>query len=349
MKRYSIFKISVALFTMVLFFTSCYKEEITIGSAASDYFYVERNGASMMTLVRGNTESKKFLLIIHGGPGDSGISYYNPDMNKYIESRYAVAYYDQRDAGASQGNDNMKDISLENMVEDVRGLIKVLKKRYGQDIDIYMMGHSFGGLLSSAFMTTDNYQEMVKGWIYVDGAHDYTKNDSLTRLMLISEGEKQIALGKNIEEWGEIMQYCNEHPGNFSVEESMKYNSLAWKAQSLIEEIHKPESLGFPPLNSPTMMVPVTAKLSALVANGDFIKDIVHAGYCDVLYKVKLPVLIIYGKYDFVCPKGLGEELISLISSEDKQMVISEVSSHVPMNEDPEFFYSQVIGFIKNH
>ncbi len=332
-----------------MLFTSCHKEEITIGSEASDYFYVERKGASMMTLVRGNTESKKFLLIIHGGPGDSGVSYSRPDMRNYIESKYAVVYYDQRDAGASQGNDNKADISLENMVEDVRGLIKVLKNRYGQDINIYMMGHSFGGLLSSAFMTTADYQEMVNGWIYVDGAHDYTKNDSLTRLMLISEGEKQIALGKNTEEWGEMLQYCNEHTGSFSVEESMKYNSLAWKAQSLIEEIKKPVNLGFPPLNSPEIMLPVTAMLANSAANLDFIKDIVDASYSDVLYKVKLPVLVMYGKYDFVCPKGLGEELISLISSEDKQMVLSEVSSHSPMSQDPEFFYSHVIDFIEKH
>lgn len=348
MKKTSIFKISVALMGIVLLFTSCYEEEITIGSAASDYFYVERDGASMFTLVRGNTESKKFLLLIHGGPGDSGMSYSDNYMRSHIESRYAVVYYDQRDAGSSQGNINGEYLTVDNMAEDIRGLISVLKKRYGQDIDIYLMGHSFGGLLSSAFMTADGSNDLVKGWIFVDGAQDYSLNDSLTSFRLIQEGEKQISMGNHIEEWTEILNFCRDHKSNFNLEESMQVNTYARKGQSYIEDI-KDTIYGKISLDSPEFKIPLTANFGNQAVNYELIKDIIHASYSDVLYKVTVPVLAIFGEYDFICPKELGDELISKISSEDKEMVIIDKCTHSPMKQDPDFFYSKVVDFIEKH
>jgi pimeloyl-ACP methyl ester carboxylesterase len=331
----------------LILFTACHKEEITLGNNASDYFYVERKGASMFTLVKGNTLSKVFLLIVHGGPGDTGLAYSDEYIRSTIEPNYAVVYCDQRDASSSQGGNNEKNITLDNMVEDYLSLITILKQRYGSDIEIFMMSHSFGGLVSAAFMTSNNNQLLIKGLIYVDGAFDYPLNDSLTRVRLLAEGDKQVSLGKHTAEWNKIISFCNEHTGPFNFDESMKLNLYAWKGQSYMEEIHKSEDKVYLYSDGPENRIPFTASLVNSLANIKFSKRILNASYRNQLNKITQPVLIIYGKYDMVCPKELGEELYRLVGSTDKEMVISEVSGHSPMQQDREFFYDKVIAFIE--
>jgi len=342
----------ITLLIALLFLSACQKEVIEITNNVNDHFYVKNGLNSSMVRVRGNAASKIFLLYIHGGPGGDGLSYRNSYVENNIENNYAAVYYDQRNSGASQGANNLDELNLENMVDDIEKMITVLKHRYGSDIEIYMLAHSFGGLLSSAFMTTNNNQQLLKGWIYVDGAHDYAMNDSLTRSRLLVAGNEQIALGKKIEKWQEIVDYCNAHPNNFSFKESMKYNSMAWKAISYLKEGSSTNENSDDESAIEAIVedkIPITAYTLNMQANLEFAKELIHASYSDELYKVTLPTLVIYGKNDFVCPLELGEALFSSISSTDKEFVLSDISGHSPMDDDMVNFYNHVIRFIETH
>src|SRR5690554_1828223 len=102
---------------------SCQKEQIEIGTDVSETFYVENQGASMRVLVEGNTASKTILLFVHGGPGSSAYFYNTDYISNHIEDKYAVAYWDQRNAGASQGNNNanrLRHIYLQPAYNDGR-------------------------------------------------------------------------------------------------------------------------------------------------------------------------------------------------------------------------------------
>jgi pimeloyl-ACP methyl ester carboxylesterase len=59
-----------------------------------------------------------------------------------------------------------------------------------------------------------------------------------------------------------------------------------------------------------------------------------------------IPVLILFGQYDFVCPPGLGENLFSRINSTDKKIVISPISGHNIMFQDEVLFCKEVNEFI---
>jgi pimeloyl-ACP methyl ester carboxylesterase len=342
----------IIIIVALLILSACRKEEIVITNNVNDQFYVKNGQSSSMVRVVGNATSKIFLLYIHGGPGGDGFSYRNDYIVNNIENRYAAVYYDQRNSGASQGANNVAELTLENMVDDIEKLITVLKYRYGSDIEIYMLAHSFGGLLSSGFMTTNNNQQLLKGWIYVDGAHDYPMNDSLTRVHLMNVAKEQIALGNKTTQWQEIADYCDAHPDNFNFEESMKYNSMAWKAMSYLNEksdttTNNAENSIFEAMFK--YNIPLTASALNIQANIVFMKNLVHASYSDELYKVTLPTLIIYGKKDFVCPLELGQALYESISSTDKEFVLSDISGHSPMDDDKINFYNHVIRFIEAH
>jgi pimeloyl-ACP methyl ester carboxylesterase len=84
------------------------------------------------------------------------------------------------------------------MADDLKKVILVLKTRYGKDISVFLYAHSFGGALSAAFLTTDNNQTMVKGWIDVDGAHNFPLKDLESQKMLLNLGKTEKNAGRNV-------------------------------------------------------------------------------------------------------------------------------------------------------
>ena len=72
-----------------------------------DYFWVERENATMPVWVRGNIESNVFVIFNHGGPGSCGtlesIVEVNPGNGrmdhespfKVLEDKYAMVYWDR--------------------------------------------------------------------------------------------------------------------------------------------------------------------------------------------------------------------------------------------------------------
>ncbi len=195
--------------------SGCQKENITISGNVSEAFYVENAGASMRVLVKGNTASNTYILIIHGGPGASSYFYDTKYISKNLGEKFAMVYWDQRNAGASQGTDNGDYLHLNQMVEDLKKVIEVLKFRYGQNLSLFLLGHSFGGLIAADFVTRPGYQNMIKGLINVDGSHNYPLNDTLTRQMLLDEGNYQISQHRNAGKWQPIIDLLYKASGQF--------------------------------------------------------------------------------------------------------------------------------------
>ena len=123
----------ISIVFLVFILCTCQREKITIGENVTETFYLDNNGASMRILVEGNTSSHTFLIIVHGGPGTSSFIYNTEYIKQNIENKYAVVYWDQRNAGASQGNSNGDHLNLPQMTEDLKKVIQLVKIRYGQD------------------------------------------------------------------------------------------------------------------------------------------------------------------------------------------------------------------------
>lgn len=144
---------------VILDFSSCQKQDL---SDLVDVLHVRRNNADMPAYIYGNATEKIFLIILHGGPGGSGLEYRIGQYKEDLEEKYAVVYWDQRGQGMSQGNFDQSDITIAEIVEDVEALAITLRHKYGQDIQLFLMGHSWGGTLGSAVLTTENYQDIFR-------------------------------------------------------------------------------------------------------------------------------------------------------------------------------------------
>ena len=341
--------ILLALTFSLLGVAACQKEQITISEHADDTFYLKRADASLRILVRGNTASKVFMVIIHGGPGSSSYVYQTVGMAHIVEKEMAVVYYDQRNAGASQGNVSAGVFQLEEYGNDLSAVLKLLQFRYGADIKLFILSKSFGGMVASSFMTNGNNQDMIRGWLFIDASHNYQLNDSLTHEMLLRVGNEHLAANLNAEKWKPIVEYCvNNPPGPFSSHQSLLLNQYGWEAQKIIE--------GLEPYHHTVIQdaifcenLPITSYLLGRTNAADrrFNHSLNQIKFSDELKKVTTPVLVCFGKLDFVCPQGLGDDFLAHIGASDKQKIIFEKSAH--RFEEQDAYYHTFVQFVTAH
>ncbi len=340
---------NIFLYSIIsVFIYSCQQEKISISSNAQDVFYVENDGAKMPVLVEGNTASKIMVLFVHGGPGGTGIGFNNDEaMSKYLKSQYALAFWDQRGAGTSQGNGTL---SFDAYVSDMEKVISVLKYRYGADIKLFVMSHSWGGLIAPAFLTKSDNQKGVKGWINVAGAHNYYLNDSLTRAYLLSFGKTQIAQNIHTADWQPIVDYCQVNIPNYDYAMSQNYANCAFSAEGFIDSIH-PASAGISSILTKGYPFSLfwTVSNAGSTQFSNLGKEIIHKEFSSKLNTITIPVLCITGKYDFTVPMGLAKEVMEKITSKKKHLLILQNSGHICMENEPDAFYGAVKAFIEEN
>jgi pimeloyl-ACP methyl ester carboxylesterase len=289
--------------------------------------------------------------MIHGGPGLGATSYRDQDIIEKMESKFAVVYWDQRSAGASQGGQNGDVNTLEDVVIDFEKVVILLKSRYGKNISIFVNGHSWGGYLTPAYLIKGNNQAQVKGWINTDGAHDNPLVDLFSKEMMLEKAKVEIAANRNVDKWTEIKTYCEGLlSNNFTFEESEKLNGYASRALAYTPEI-KNGNFNIRKLlkDFNRSNVPITA--AALSAYNKLVRDLTRAYFsskavADKLNTITIPTLIIFGKYDYVCPPKLADEVETKVKSTYKKKIILEQSGHNPMISEPDLYWNEVIAFM---
>lgn len=344
--------ISSLIVCAVIGVSGCQPETIRIGTNVQDYFYVENQGAKMPVLVEGNTASGTIVLWVHGGPGGTAIGFQNDKYStQYLEPDVGVAYWDQRGAGGSQGS-STPSLALNQYADDLKKVITVLRYRYGAATKIFLLSHSWGGLVAPAFLTEGTNQQLVNGWINVAGAHNYTLNDSLTRAYLLQFGREQLTQGIHTTDWQKIVNYAESHQPDGSLATSRSLNSCASEAEGYIAAIQTEPGSGIGQLFSTDKTAFSffwTLSNAGATYPAGLNKAVLATEYSSKLSRISLPVLCITGKYDFTVPKGLADEVMQKVASPRKKLVILPHSGHICMANEPVSFYREVIDFIKQN
>lgn len=341
-------KLNFILFGLLVFIAfSCTQRNIE----GSERFYFRNDGCDLAVQVDGNVASKTFILLLHGGPGGGAAAYNSGYYADKLEEKYAVVYLDQRGNGASQGNYDESSLTLAQNSKDVYALAKFLKQKYGADISLFLMGHSWGGTTSAHALIFTDIQTELKGWIEVDGAHDFPLLDVEGVKMFLDIGNQQIAMGNNADYWQPIVdQAAAIDTNNISEEDRSFLNSTGFEAEDKLSEISYeggPSGSG-PPFGiftSPDLSLSVY--LSNLVGNPILNEDSQNTPMTSMLHEIKIPSQFLWGKYDFVVPPALAYSAYDLVGTTQKELVIFDHSGHSPMSSEPELFVQEIVDFIE--
>jgi len=337
----------ILLIGLVLF--SCKKEQDL--NNLDEIIYVRHKGADMPVYIHGNVHSGTILLVVHGGPGGNGLEYRSGLWTVELEKRYAVAYWDQRGQGMAQGHYNKSDVTIAQMADDMDAVVKVLKAKYGSNVGVFALGHSWGGTLTSKYMITGDWQYHLKGWIEFDGAHDMPKNDVESVKMFIRVANEQIAAGNSVNDWQDILDWATQiDTNNITKQESYEINQKGFEVEYWLEEdgvINEPSEGGNREPFLFGQVNPLTSSITGNFTNGMLDEEISNFSATAEFHKVEIPCLFLWGKYDFVVPPELGYDAYNNVSSTIKKFVLLERSGHSGMSNQPEEVSDEIIQFIE--
>jgi pimeloyl-ACP methyl ester carboxylesterase len=323
------------LLTGISILFSCKKEntdsnKISPTPSPTPTFIVNNKEEQMPVWVEGKADATYIVLAVSGGPGSDVLdfrNYHNGTGFKEIEKNYLVAYWQQRTAGESVGPDNKAYYTIAQYVEDCDKVIDELKSRYA-DKKIVLLGHSWGGMLTSSYLADATRRSKIVAWIDAAGVTNGTTWPQQTIDDVNAEADKRIANNENTTYWINLKNDLKAYP--------FYANYLAY---SCIEKV---------------------AEVPVKVNNGEFIfsnrvstshpiliGELSKTNNTAQLPAFTLPTLLLWGKYDFVVSKKQRDEVISKIGTAKLTNVELDASGHYMMFHEPLKFATSIIDFIK--
>ncbi len=133
------------MFNRLLFFFLLFPFGV-IGTTINHGEAIEIGGIKQWVKFQGEDDQAPVLLFLHGGPGNSVMSYADR-FTKELQKHFVVVNWDQRQSGQTAlMNKSTELLTVSLFVSDGIELINFLKLRFSKE-KIYLMGHSWGGYL----------------------------------------------------------------------------------------------------------------------------------------------------------------------------------------------------------
>jgi proline iminopeptidase len=323
--------------------TSCKKETYYDG----DHFFIKNAGAEMPVYIKGNTDSRTFILFVHGGPGSNASLVSFLPVAKELEKEYAFVYWDQRGSGLSQGNPDPSTFTVEQFVEDLDLVIEGVKLRHNNP-KIIIYGVSWGGALGSAYLSTGNNQDKITGFICMNSGHNLLEGIPKSVVFVKEYAQKQINEGIDISYWTEARDWCASVPDMTNKDNYFKYDDYLSNTNAY--QYNPDQELQGPEVNASGVM---NSYLSlSIFFNGKYLTknfNILELNLSPQMAKIKIPSLVIWGRHDGVNTIEMGFDAFNSIGGPgftDKKMVILENSAHLAHLEEQELFAQTFRNFV---
>ncbi len=347
------------LILFILSFIAC-KEEDLFQENTRLGLWLQHNGADMPIVVEGNTNSKIFILLIHGGPGGSAQTFngFLSPFSDLLEEDYAMVYWDQRNSGMSRGEWDESKITIEQHTEDLDQVIELLKFKFGNEIKIFLSGHSWGAYLSQAYLLDTNRQSKVKGWINMNGLNHRNQNikDALNRMENIAI--EQIALNNSVDDWNDLLTNVQiEANKNISVYDNESENIVFSLIRTAEDIILRDDLLSLNVASTFSSTYKHNVHPFLLSLNKRTLSILIPQMYDFDLFidqnlvNIQLPSIFLYGIYDVRTSFAQAEYVMERISTdeEDKELKLFQLSGHSSPANEPDGLVEEIKIFIEKY
>jgi pimeloyl-ACP methyl ester carboxylesterase len=145
-------------------------------------------GIKQWITISGTSTTHPVLLFLHGGPGNSAMSYADKFSGE-LQKRFVVVHWDQRESGkTAELNSSDKSLSADLMVNDAIEVINYLRRRFSQN-KIYVMGHSWGGFLALKIAST--HPELLKACLAVSPMINQLESERLSLQWMLDKAKQE--------------------------------------------------------------------------------------------------------------------------------------------------------------
>uniref|UniRef100_UPI00404A728A alpha/beta fold hydrolase n=1 Tax=Gelidibacter sp. TaxID=2018083 RepID=UPI00404A728A len=268
------------------------------------------------------------IFFLPGGPGNSH-DYMQGNFGQYYKS-HTVVFFDFLGRGKSDDAKNPSEYSVENDVELIEKLRKLLKFD-----TISLVGHSYGTVPAQAYAI--KYPENVKRMVLINGFHSgamwQANCDSYNHYAKTHFPEKW----KQVDSLRSLGYVSSQEPlktiyGDFPTKyiyyhnTSLKQNSPSYAHRGWANDVY----------------------VSMIGVDGDFdvSGSMINQDYRQQLKHVKAKTLIIAGRYDGVSTPEFAVQYKTFMPQAQFEMF--ENSAHNPYLEEPEKFYILLNAFLNN-
>ncbi|MDX1943420.1 MAG: alpha/beta hydrolase [Saprospiraceae bacterium] len=330
-------KISILLIIAITgVFTACTQnDEVKL----SENLRLRHKGADMPIWVRGNLQSRKILLYLHGGPGECSLclrEFFEP-----IEQEIAVVYWDQRMAGSASGNADPATLNYSQFAEDLEMVVKLLKQQY-PNTEIYLFGHSFGVEMAWQFLTTGENQSLVKAFIALDGT--YSTYDWLVQVREWVIREARLKSDTEAEE------FMLAHP--VTRENMRQINWGDWYSRMFrvgANPVWPTDDKGY---NFNIWFKMPHSKFSQIANTSQYdhyyAEEIFNFDRSELLKNVRIPVALFWGAKDGIIPIEIAYKTRDLLTA-PVTFVSFENSWHSAFHTENEKFSKEILSFVNEN
>jgi len=337
-------KQGLALVLISLILMGC-SEYITEG----DHFFIRSEGADMPVIVQGNLDADVVILFLHGGPGGNATQASFLPVFQELEADYALAYWDQRASGLSQGNPDPETFTLDQFISDLDLVVDALITRYAEP-QIFFFGHSWGGALGAAYLSTANLHDKITGFINTDSGHNLLEGLPLSVDWLETFADSLVNTGEDEAYWSDVLAWCQAEPDMTNPDRFFEF----------ADHIRESDAYLLDPENSVHAEVGFSGVFLSYMSlaaffNGPYLAErfnILEMNLSPQMHRITTPTAVFWGRHDGINTLEMGFDAFNAVGPPgfaDKRMVIFDHSAHQPFLEEDALFLTEFKDFVETY
>jgi proline iminopeptidase len=303
-----------------------------VPAAASNVYptqegFVDAHGVLIYYWIVGRGEP---LMIVHGGPGASH-DYFLPYLLPLARHNKLI-FIDERGSGRSEKLEDVKQYTVENMVEDVEAVRQALG--LGK---MSLLGHSYGGVLAQAYAL--KYQEHLRGLIL---SSTFSSTSAINQVFVDMKAKMPAELRDRInrmEKEGLFGKGPDYRKGRYTDD----YMVAAWGEGYFPYLYQNRPDANFDPIGMGNTAWDLYREMWG--SHGEYVIDgnLKSVEYTDLLPVIHVPTLVMCGDHDESAP-ALSETMHAKIKG--STLVILPKSGHMNFVDQPDLYISAVDGFL---
>ncbi|MFI5221177.1 MAG: alpha/beta fold hydrolase [Bacteroidia bacterium] len=305
-------------------------------SAIDEKTFIKLGGEEQYVEITGVSDKNPVLLFLHGGPGwpqTPHLRYFNAELTKSV----MLVAWEQAGCGKSfMHNQEPKNLSVEQLINDAHELTLILKKKFHTD-KIYLAGFSWGSVIG--LQLVKKYPDDYAAYFGISQVIDMNRSIDLSREWIRKQAEqrkdkKMLKLVEQLEKKDTTI--CKTPLDCFfkKYELLTKYNGAIYKKQSEAE-IKKAETK-YEDYKKYDWLKGFMYSCSRL-GNAIFETNLTS------LTKLDVPVYFFVGRHDQSLPSIVTEEFVAKLNAPKKEIVWFENSGHEPLEEEADKFNRAII------